>query len=476
MMKPIVLTAKQEEAFKLILTKKNTLLYGGSRSGKTFLTIDALITIALKVDGARILIARRYATDVRASIWKITLPMVLVAMDLHPGEDYESNEQSMTVTLFNGSTIICTGLDDKERVDKILGQEYAVIYINESQDIPWGTVNTLKTRLSQKVMKFKNRFICDLNPTSTNHWTYRLWFDSVHPESRLPLVNPESYGALQMNPQDNSVNLPEDYIEAELASLVGNARERFFLGEYTNTTGLKVFNPTGLYDWPAFIEWARTRQGVLRFTAGLDLGYQDADAFAIFAYVPEEKLVWLIFEHKARRETMEELVHAIRDGMAWVRANVPARDHSLRIYAETATLRYGHEGDEKKTASMLHEVYGLPIERAYKRDKKLGIELLQDVVNSGQLMIPRGGPFHLETDQTIWTREIDGTIVRKIDDESFHPDMMDAVLYPFRELWSYGEVAHKSLPEGPEPPGPPTIDETFLQKFHDHMDTSNTVW
>jgi len=471
------LTTKQSEAFALFKKHRNVLLFGGSRSGKTFATVDYLVHAAYKHEGIRILIARRYATDVRASIWGQTLLAVLKARGFELGVDYTLNQSTMTCSFTGGGEIILAGLDDRERVDKILGQEFAAIYVNESQDVPWATVNVLKTRLSQFITGWVNRFICDLNPTSTGHWTYKLWFDNVHPESRSALPHPESYGALQMNPTDNSDNLPQGYIENELAGLVGNARQRFYLGEYTNTTGLRVFQPKALYEWPEFVQWAESRQGSLRFTAGLDLGYQDADAFVIFAYVPSEPDVWLIFEHKARRETMDELVTAIREGMTWVRHNVPARDHSMQIYAETATLRYGHEGDEKKSWSMLSEVYGLPVQRAYKRDKKLGIELLQDVVNSGKLHVPRGGPFHDETEQVIWTREIDGTIVRKIDDDAYHPDLMDAVLYPFRELWSYGDEVHKSLPPPPPSPEPPSPTQAVLdQRFGNYLDRSSEVW
>jgi PBSX family phage terminase large subunit len=470
----LTLNPKQKLAAEELVRVKNLLLYGGAGSGKTVFALDAQAAVC-STTNARSLTTRRYATDVRASIWNQTLPFVLQQHGFISGKDYRSNEQQMTITFNSGGQIVLAGLDDKERVDKILGQEYAIIYINECQDVPWPTVNILKTRLRQVVDGFENKFMADLNPTTDAHWSYKLWHLHIHPESKEPLKHPEDYSFLKMNPRDNEENLPESYFE-ELEGLVGNARQRFLLGDYASTTGLRVFNPVGIYDWPQFLEWASTRQGVLKFTAGLDLGYQDADAFAIFAYVPNEPEVWLIYEHKRRRETLDELVTAIRDGMNWVRANVPARDNDIQIYAETATLRYGHEGDEKKTFSMLAEVYGLPVQRAYKRDKKLGIELLQDVVNSGRFKIPRGGPFHDETEQTIWTRLTDGTIERKIDDEAFHPDMMDAVLYPFRELWTYGGDEHRQLPPGDPEPDELSPDETILNRMLETLRTDGGVW
>lgn len=471
----MTLTPKQTEAAGIITKVKNLLLYGGSRSGKTFFVVSFIVATCLMTN-ARCLVTRRYATDVRASIWNQTLPEVLRAFDLRIGQDFRFNEQQMTCTMPSGGQIALAGLDDRERVDKVLGQEYAVIYVNECQDVPWATVNILKTRLSQRVDGFDNRFVCDLNPTSDAHWSAKLWLQGIHPETREPIRHPEHYGWLQMNPYDNAANLPETYLD-DLSGLVGNARQRFFLGEFQSTTGLRVFSPAGLYSWPEFVEWTMGREPVLQFTAGLDLGYQDADAFVILCHAPDDPEVWIIYEHKARRESLDELVTAIRDGMAWVRHNVPARDHNLRIYSETATLRYGHEGDDKKSASMLREMYGLPIERAYKRDKKLGIELLQDAVNAGRLRIPKHGPFADECEQVVWTRETDGTIVRKIDDETYHPDMMDAVLYPLRELWSYGDDVHKGLPPPPPPsPDPPTINEIQDARWLNWADRSQEVW
>jgi len=470
------LTTRQISAVGLIKAKRNVLLFGGSRSGKTVVAIDFIIHSAYKYPGLRALVARRYATDVRASIWTITLPQVLRARGYELGVDYTLNEATMTVTFSSGGTIICSGLDDKERVDKVLGQEYAIIYLNESQDVPWPTVTVLRTRLSQTIEGFTNRFMCDLNPTSTAHWTYKLWFQKIHPESRKPVNFPNSYGYLQMNPNDNRENLPAGYIENELESLVGSSRDRFFLGNYADTSALRVFTPKHLYHWPEFEEWAATRQGILRFIAGLDLGYQDADAFVILAYVPNERDVWLVFEHKARRETLDQLVESIRRGMRWVADNIPARDHSMKIYAETATVRYGHEGDDKKSASMLAETFGLPIERAYKRDKKLGIELLQGEVNAGFFHVPAGGPFHDESEQTVWTRENDGTIVRIIDDEAFHPDEMDAILYPSREIYSYSGEEHRQLPPGPEAPPLPSADDRVLNQMIETLNTDEAYW
>lgn len=456
------LTDKQKKQVEVMSKFPNVLSFGGARSGKTYGKISFIVYTCLTHPGARWLIARKYATDIRSSVWMDTLPKVLGSLGLVAGKDYMSIEAGMIVTFSNKSRIICGGLDDKERVDKILGQEYFGIYLNESQDIPYSTVKTLLTRLAQKVMVTvgklqsvaQNRLFVDLNPTSINHWTYRMFILKNNPESNDPIPFPESYASVQMNPHDNKDNLPPGYIERALDVLKGNARNRYLLGEFTTDDDVKVFSPTGEYEWPDFTRWGEQNWADVQMVGGLDLGFQDADAFCVIAWRNNDPIQWIIYEHKARRQNIDQLAESIKRGLQWCLDNVPNRSRHIDIYCDTATLRHGHEGDSKKSISQLAHDYNLPVRPAYKRDKGMAIEHLQGEVNSGSLKIPRNGVFMQETEATVWTRNDDGSIIRTIDDSVFHPDMMDAVLYPMRFLVSYGNealvpyVPQDTIPQG----------------------------
>lgn len=425
----MTLTDKQRELVRGIHSHRYFLAYGGSRGGKTFGAISALVALSLHHPLTRHLVTRRYATDVRASIWKLTLPEVLRALDLHPGTDYTKNEMDMEITFSNGAKISCAGLDDAQRVDKILGTEYTTIYINESQDVPWQTVKILRTRLSQKITQ--NRFISDLNPTTSAHWTYKLFFEGVDPETGEPLSFLPQYGKIQVSPYDNQDNLDPDYITHELETKTGNDRRRFLLGEYTTTSDLNVFVPANYFTPEIFEKWLQVKGRYrLRIAGGLDLGYEDADALAFIAWMEGEPETFLIWEHKGRRATITELSREVEKGLRYCKELAPGTD--IPIYTDTG-------GGGKKIAAELHAQFGLPIMTAYKRDKALGIDLLQDEVNEpGRFHIKAGGFFDVESKKIIWKRDLTGTILRSIDDDSFHPDMMDAILYPFRFLWSYG--------------------------------------
>jgi phage terminase large subunit len=434
------LQPKQRELIRLLNTYDNVLAYGGARSGKTYCTCQWMAVTGYRNEGSRQLIARRYATDIRHSVWDDTIPTVLRGLDMVAGSDYRAYESDMEIHFSNGAVIVCAGLDDKERVDKILGQEFLTMYINESQDVPWPTVKTLRTRLSQRIDGVPTRFIADLNPTSIAHWTYKQWFEGKDPETGKPLAG--SFGAIQINPYDNRENLADGYIERELETLTGDFRSRFLLGEYSSNSELVVFHPRSFSTWDDFLAWGRDKWASVRLVGGLDLGVDDPDAFVILAYVDGDPDVWIVYEHMARRQSTEELAAQIKRGIEWVTKNVPTPEPAFQIWSDTNTVRHGKEGDSKKNARMLSEIYGLPTRPAYKRDKILGIEFLRDDVNSGRIHIPQGGPFADETSKTVWTKNpIDESIIRDIDDETFHPNMMDAIVYAYRFLMSYGNSA-----------------------------------
>lgn len=222
------------------------MLFGGSRSGKTFLAVYAIIVRALKASGSRHAILRFRFNAVKASIVFDTFPKVMRIC--FPQVKYDLNKTDWFVEFENGSQIWFGGLDDKERTEKILGQEYATIYLNECSQIPWGSVGIAITRLAQSCLQNINgkneplplRMLFDCNPPDKNHWTYKVFVQKLDPDTKLPLKNQHLYGCIQMNPGDNAANLPAAYLET-LEGLPAHLRKRFLLGEF------KDANPNALF-------------------------------------------------------------------------------------------------------------------------------------------------------------------------------------------------------------------------------------
>ncbi|MDT8871913.1 phage terminase large subunit [Komagataeibacter rhaeticus] len=90
-----------------------------------------------------------------------TFPAVMRAC--FPTVPWALSRTDWTVELPNGSSIVFGGLDDEERTEKILGLEFATVYLNEASQITYGARNMLLTRLAQKSPLALKEYV-DANP------------------------------------------------------------------------------------------------------------------------------------------------------------------------------------------------------------------------------------------------------------------------------------------------------------------------
>jgi hypothetical protein len=233
-------TPRQLEALNVLGSDAtHILLDGGSRSGKTFIWLDLMAFRAMRVPKSRHAILRFRFNHVKASIVHDTFPKMMSLC--YPGAAYHIDRTDWYAELGNGSQIWFGGLDDKERTEKILGQEYATIALNECSQIPYASRNLAVTRLAQRCMykddsgqerQLRLKMYYDCNPPSKGHWAYQLFRQKIDPDTRQPLANPSEYASLKMNPRDNAANLPTEYLK-NLDALPARLRLRFRDGEYT---------------------------------------------------------------------------------------------------------------------------------------------------------------------------------------------------------------------------------------------------
>lgn len=232
------LTPRQQAAQVLLGTDaKHILFEGGSRSGKTFLLIRAVCLRALAASGSRHAILRLRFNHVKASVVHDTFPKVMSLC--FPGIPYKIDKTDWFAEFPNKSQIWFGGLDDKERTEKILGQEYATIFLNEVSQIPFSSRNLALTRLAQlctyqrdgATIPLRLKVYYDCNPPSKSHWAYQVFHEFKDPESKKPITNSHEYGRIRLNPRDNEGNLPAEYLQT-LENLPQRMRKRFLLGEY----------------------------------------------------------------------------------------------------------------------------------------------------------------------------------------------------------------------------------------------------
>lgn len=247
---------RQEQA-QLVLSGDATyiMLFGGSRSGKTFLLTRNVVFRALKAPASRHAILRFRFNAIKSSVVMDTFPKVMSLC--FEGVKFTLNKTDFYVEFENGSQIWFGGLDDKERTEKILGMEFATIYLNECSQIPWGSVGIAITRLAQLATQkidgrpetiLKPRMYFDCNPPSKAHWSYAVFVEKRDPDTKIAHNQPDNYAHFQINPQDNAENLSAGYLDT-LKGLSGRLQKRFLLGEFADATPNALFQDETIDKW-----------------------------------------------------------------------------------------------------------------------------------------------------------------------------------------------------------------------------------
>ena len=120
-------TTKQIEACNILNKYEHSMLFGGSRSGKTAIIIRNIFLRATKLPSRHLIVRFRF-NHAKTSLWYDTIPKVLRLA--FPGMQHTMNKSDWFITVPTArggeSQIWLGGIDDKDRVEKILGNEYQI--------------------------------------------------------------------------------------------------------------------------------------------------------------------------------------------------------------------------------------------------------------------------------------------------------------------------------------------------------------
>lgn len=414
-------TIAQIRLRKLIKNKNHVMAFGGSRSGKTFEFCRAIQTCALMYTGARMAVMRKYYNAVKTSVYNDTWPKMMSLCS--PGLSVFRNDSETYIRYPNGSEVCFLGLDDKERVEKILGREFAIMYFNECSEISYHAVETALTRLSQRVYNgtgkvLRNRAFYDCNPPYKTHWAYRLFVERVNPVSRLTIANVDDYACVQINPYDNAENLPADYIEKNLASLSNEKRKRFLHGEWQDENENALWKQTTMID-PFRVSLAPDLD---RIVVGVDpavTAKESSDETGIVAVGKKRGIDGRAHYYVLDDSSVRDTPHR----WAMIAAESYRRNSADRIVAEV-----NQGGDLVK--EILYSVgESLPIKTVHAtRGKIVRAEPIAALYEQG--LVHHVGEFpELEDEMTSYTG---------FDSES-SPDRMDALVWALTELMEENE-------------------------------------
>src|ERR1035437_1454949 len=172
------------------------------------------------------------------------------------------------------------------------------------------------------------------------------------------------------------------------------------------------------------------------YLMGIDLGFNDSDAIAILAYSDTDKCTYLVDELLADKQGITELVAQIND---------------LNKKYNVVKMVIDEGGLGKKLAEEMRRRHSLPVHPADKARKQENVAFLNDALRSGRFKAKYDSEFVKDS----YLVEIDrskSTPDRIKLSDKYHSDIIDAVLYSFREspAWGYEEPIPKLIPGSKE--------------------------
>ncbi len=157
------------------------------------------------------------------------------------------------------------------------------------------------------------------------------------------------------------------------------------------------------------------------YILGVDIGWKDADAFAVLAWSESDPNTYLLEEIITSKQDITGLRNCVE--------GLQRRYSFHKMVMDTGGLG-------KKIAEELRDRYGIPLEAADKARKQENVELLNDSLRTGRFKAHSESRFAQDSYliQIDWDKSTPDRIVVK---KNPHSDIIDAVLYAFKESPAY---------------------------------------
>lgn len=368
--------------------KRYKVIFGGRGSGKSRWASDFLVYLYLTVPNRNCLALRRTAKSSRTSTfnyirscisrWRLT-------------EYVKINMQMMTFTFPNGNQIICSGLDDADKLKSIMfenGCDLSDIWFEEGDQIDLESFQTMDFTLRGK----NPQIIFTFNPVNKQNWIYKEFFEKTIEDAFI----------LRTNYLDNKF-LNKEFIERmerlkqedpELYEIIGlgnwgNLRDIV----YKNYEIKKIPLTDEYYDYIYY---------------GLDFGWNDPNALIKVGIKDQE--IYILDEIYVSEVTDDELFEIMNDTYKIPLNALIFADHEPAKQARLMKLGYRNIVNAKKTDK----------ESAVNQLSRKKIYINPDCEN-----------FIKEISMYRWRKDAHGNIMEKLTDGNDH--LMDAMLYALRD-------------------------------------------
>ncbi len=331
-------------------------------------------------------------------------------------------ESKLTMKHPNGAILHILGADMPNYIKRLKGRKYPGVAIDESQDFGRHLESLIDDVLTPSIADYEDGWLAVTG--TPGPVPQGLFFE---------ITNQAKYGfslhkwTLYENP-----NMPNP------RAIVEDLKQR---KQWTDT------NPTLQREWlnkwvldvdALWIKYSEKinhfqelpKNHVWNYILGVDIGFKDADAIAVIAWSETSPITYLV----------EEII-AVKQGISALATMIDTVQKKYRAYK----IVMDEGGLGKKIGEDFRSRFGCPIEPADKARKQDNVELLNDSMRLGQFMAKGASRFAQDSYmvQINWEKSTPKRIQLKTN---YHSDIIDAVLYAFRDTYAY---THKPEVEAP---------------------------
>lgn len=324
----------------------------------------------------------------------------------------------------NGAQLRLWGADMKNFVKRLKGRKYPGVGIDESQDFGVHLQSLIDDVLTPSIADYADGWLA---VTGTPGPVPQGYFFDVTRNKKYGFSHHE--WDLMVNPY-----MPDP--QGFLADLI---KKREWADD--NPTLLREWRNKWVLDVEAL--WIRYTEKINHFqelpkehkwnyVMGVDIGFNDADALAVLAWSETSPETYLVEELITKKQGISALVKQIEE-----------LEKKYKVYK--IVMDEGALG--KKVAEDMRQRFSCPLVPADKAHKQSNVEFLNDALRLGKFKAKGASRFAQDSYlvQIDWDASTPKRIVIK---KKPHSDIIDAVLYAYRESYAY---SHRIEAEKPKP-------------------------
>ncbi len=390
------------------------------RSGKTVACAAHLIHTCNKIKGAVCL----YITTTRANAKRIIWPelqRINRTYKLNAKEDLSD----LSLKFPNGSTLYLSGAKDSSEIEKFRGLAIKLCYIDESQSFRPHIKDLIDDVLAPALMDYAGS-LCLIG---------------------TPGPVPMGYFHDCASQQNVWAKYAWNFFDNPFIASKSGTTHRALLDRELERRGVTVQDPSIQREW--FGKWVLDSDSLLLhydeqvnhydmlppgdwdYIMGIDLGFMDADALAVLAWSDSFPQTYLVDEVVIPKQGITDLIRQIE---------------VLQTKYNCAKLLIDEGGLGKKIAEEIRRRHSIPVQAADKARKMENIAFLNDALRTGRFKAKKTSRFAQDSYLVEIDREKSTPDRLKVKD-SFHSDIIDAVLYSFKESPAFSFQAAPIMPK-----------------------------